>query len=167
MTDFDRDEVIRGMLEEFEDQNETIQEKKGLFSKIMLEHLSNICKIKTKILNSLRYTPVINFNPDEFKLKRNYDSVSDYRYMRDKPLVYKNVYFVEVFILTGLNEYTVRDVAKVYLSDLLMKPNNVNEFKAGFECLIDEIAIKTLDLGNEDRFYTFKYEKEKVNEETE
>lgn len=167
MTDFNRDEVIRGMLEEFEDQNETIQEKKGLFSKVMLEHLSNICKIKTKILNSLRFTPVINFNPDEFKLKRNYDSVTDYRYMRDKPPVYKNVYFVEVFILTGLNEYTVRDVAKVYLSDLLMKPNNVNEFKAGLECLVDEITIKTLDLGDEDRFYTFKYEKEKVNEETE
>ena len=167
MTDFDRDEVIRGMLEEFEDQNETIQEKKGLFSKIMLEHLSKICKNKAKILNSLRFTPVINFNPDEFKLKRNYDSVRDYRYMRDKPPVYKNVYFVEVFILTGLNEYTVRDVAKVYLSDLLMKPNNVNEFKAGLECLVDEIAIKTLDLGDEDRYYTFKYERVKVDEETE
>ena len=167
MSDFDRDEVIKGMLEEFEDQSETIQEKKGLFSKVMLEHLSKICKIKTKILNSLRYTPVINFNPDEFKLKRNYDSVTDYRYMRDKPPVYKNVYFVEVFILTGLNEYTVRDVAKVYLSDLLMKPNNVNEFKAGLECLVDEIAIKTFDLGNENRFYTFKYEKVKVDEETE
>ena len=167
MTDFDRDEVIRGMLEEFEDQNETIQEKKGLFSKVMLEHLSNICKIKTKILNSLRYTPVINFNPDEFKLKRSSSVVSDYRYMRDKPLVYNNIYFVEVFILTGLNEYTVCNVAKVYLSDLLMKPNNVNEFKAGLECLVDEIAIKTLDLGDEDRYYTFKYEKEKVDEETE
>lgn len=167
MADFDRDEVIKGMYKEFEDQNEAMQEKKGLFSKVMLEHLSKICKIKTKILNSLRYTPVINFNPDEFKLKRSSSIVSDYRYMRDKPPVYKNVYFVEVFILTGLNEYTVRDVAKVYLSDLLMKPNNVNEFKAGLECLVDEIAIKTLDLGDEDRFYTFKYEKEKVNEETE
>ena len=167
MADFDRDEVIKGMYEEFEDQSETIQEKKGLFSKVMLEHLSNICKIKTKILNSLRYTPVINFNPDEFKLKRRSENIGDYRYMRDKPPVYKNVYFVEVFILIGLNEYNIRDVAKVYLSDLLMKPNNVNEFKAGLECLIDEIAIKTLDLGNEDRFYTFKYEKVKVDEETE
>lgn len=166
MTDFDRDEVIKGMYEEFEDQNETIQEKKGLFSKVMLEHLSNICKIKTKILNSLRYSPVINFNPDEFKLKRSYDIVSDCRYMCDKPPVYKNVYFVEVFILIGLNEYTVRNVAKVYLNDLLMHPNNPNEFKAGLECLIDEIAIKTLDLRNEDRFYTFKYEREKVEEET-
>lgn len=166
MADFDRNEVIEGMYEEFEDQNETIQEKKGLFSKVMLEHLSNICKIKTKILNSLRYSPVVNFNPDEFKLKRNYDSVLDHRHMCDKPPVYKNVYFVEVFILTGLNEYTARDIAKVYLTDLLMKPNNVNEFKTGLECLIDEIAIKTLDLGDEDRFYTFKYEKEKVDEET-
>jgi hypothetical protein len=167
MTDFDRDEVIRSMLEEFEDQNETIQEKKGLFSKIILEHLSKICKNKAKILNSLRFTPVINFNPDEFKLKRSSSVVSDYRYMRDKPPVYNNVYFIEVFILTGLNDYTVLNVAKVYLSDLLMKPNNVNEFKAGLECLVDEIAIKTLDLGDEDRYYTFKYEKEKVNEETE
>ena len=166
MADFDRDEVIKGMYEEFEDQNETIQEKKGLFSKVMLEHLSDICEIKTKILNSLRYSPVVNFNPDEFKLKRSLSDIANYRYQRDKPPVYKNVYFVEVFTLTGLTEYVVRDIARVYLDDLLIKPNNVNEFKAGLECLIDKITIKTLNLGHEDRYYTFRYEKELVTEET-
>ncbi len=165
MTDFNRDEVIEDMYKEFEDQNKIIQEKEGLFSKVMLEHLSSICKNKTKILNSLRYSPVVNFNPDEFKLKRSLSDIGNYRYNRDKPPVYTNLYFIEVFTLTGLTDYTVRDITRVYLDDLLMKPNNVEEFKAGLECLIDEIAIKTLGLGDGDRYYAFRYEKELVTEE--
>lgn len=166
MTDFNRNEVIEDMYKEFEDQNKIIQEKESLFSKVMLEHLSSICKNKVKILNSLRYTPVINFNPDEFKLKRSLDSIGNYRYQRDKPPVYTNVYFIEVFTLTGLSEYTVRDIARVYLDDLLIKPSNILEFKAGLECLIDEIAIKTLGLGDGERYYAFRYERELVTEES-
>ena len=166
MTDFNRDEVIEDMYKEFDDQNKIIQEKEGLFSKVMLEYLSNIYKNKTKILNSLRYSPVVNFNPDEFKLKRSLDSIGNYRYNRDKPPVYINVYFIEVFTLTGLTEYTVSNIARVYLDDLLMKPNNAEEFKAGLECLIDEIAIKTLGLGDGDRYYAFRYERELASEES-
>ena len=36
MTDFNRDEVIEDMYKEFDDQNKIIQEKEGLFSKVML-----------------------------------------------------------------------------------------------------------------------------------
>ena len=62
-----------------------------------------------------------------------------------------------MFNIKEFNPNTIGDKITVELNELLMHPNNINEFKAGLEELIDEIVLKTLNFGSGRKFYDFKY----------
>jgi hypothetical protein len=158
MKDFDRKEAIESLYEEFEDNNEVIQEKVGLFTKTMLNHLSVIHKNKIEILDSLKFSPVIEFDPKNFISSRYSSGVIMSPWNRSTPITEsKRTYYVEVFNIKEFNPNTIGDKITVELNELLMHPKNINEFKAGLEELIDEIALKTLNFGSGRKFYDFKY----------
>lgn len=157
MADFNRKEAIESLYEEFEDHNEVIQEKVGLFTKAMLNHLSIIHKSKIEILNSLRFSPVVEFDPKNFASSRHPSAIMS-SWSRTAPKAeVKLVYYIEVFNIDEFKPDTIGNKITVEVNELLMYPENINEFKAGLEELIDEIALKTLDFGSGRKFYDFKY----------
>lgn len=157
MADFDRKEAIESLYEEFEDHNENIQEKVGLFTKAMLNHLSIIHKTKIEILDSLKFSPVIEFDPKNFIPSRQLGiPMSPWNVGTPTPES-KRTYYVEVFNTKEFNPDMIGNRITVELNELLMYPKNINEFKAGLEEVIDEIALKTLDFGKGRKFYDFKY----------
>lgn len=157
MKDFDRKEAIESLYEEFEDNNEVIQEKVGLFTKTMLNHLSVIHKNKIEILDSLKFSPIIEFDPKNFISSRQLSIITRPWLTGVPKSEIKPTYYVEVFNIKEFNPNTIGDKITVELNELLMHPNNINEFKAGLEELIDEIALKTLNFGSGRKFYDFKY----------
>ena len=123
----------------------------------MLNHLSIIHKNKIEILDSLKFSPVIEFDP------KNFTSLIKPAYVRspwctaDTKPESKPVYYIEIFNIKELQPNVIGDKVTVELNELLMYPKNTNEFKAGLEELIDEIVLKTLNFGKGRKFYDFKH----------
>ena len=61
------DEAFETLEDSYKETSEFLQEKKGILSKVMIEHIDKFYKSKISILRLLRYTPVSIFKDENFR----------------------------------------------------------------------------------------------------
>ena len=144
------DEAFKTLEETYEEDSELLQEKKGIFSKVMIEHIDKFYKSKMSILRLLRYTPVSIFKDENFR--KCDDNITALRInssvLREAvaPVADKEMhYFVGVF---SIQRNRVANYTRFELDDKIMCPGNINEYMDGIDTLVDQIVLHFYSCGN-------------------
>lgn len=157
------DEAFETLEDSYKETSEELQEKKGIFSKVMIEHIDKFYKSKISILRLFRYTPVSIFKDKNFR-KCDIPSITALRMnssvLREAvaPVADKVMhYFVGVFTI---KRNRVTDYNRFELDNKIMHPGNINEYMDGIDTLIDQIVLHFYSCGNPDNRH-FEYIKDR------
>ena len=157
------DEAFKTLEESYEENSEELQKKKGIFSKVMIEHIDKFYKSKISILRLLRYTPVSIFKDENFRKEEIYEPVgapvlmSIPRSLNDIEKVKAMHYFVGVF---SIKRNRVTNYNRFELDNKIMYPGNINEYMDGIDTLVDQIVLHFYSCGNPDTKH-FEYIKDR------
>lgn len=156
------DEAFETLDDSYKETSEMLQEKKGIFSKVMIEHVDKFYKSKMNILKLLRYTPVSIFKDENFR--KCDDNITALRInssvLREAvaPVAEKEMhYFVGVF---SIQRNRVTNYTKFELDNKIMCPGNINEYMDGIDTLVDQIVLHFYSCGNPDTKH-FEYIKDR------
>lgn len=156
------DEAFKTLEETYEEDSELLQEKKGIFSKVIIEHTDKFYKSKISILRLLRYTPVSIFKDENFR--KCDDNITALRInssvLREAvaPVADKEMhYFVGVF---SIQRNRVTNYTRFELDNKIMCPGNINEYMDGIDTLVDQIVLHFYSCGNPDTKH-FEYIKDR------
>ena len=156
------DEAFETLEESYEETSEELQEKKGIFSKVMIEHIGKFYKSKISILRLLRYSPVSIFSDENFRkcntidiavLKINSSILGAVEAVAEK----ETHYFVGVF---SVQRNRVTNYSRFEIDDKIMCPDNINEYMDGIDTLVDQIVLHFYSCGNPDTKH-FEYIKDR------
>ena len=157
------DEAFQTLEESYEEDSEELQKKKGIFSKVMIEHIDKFYKSKISILRLLRYSPVSIFKDENFR-KCDVIGIAALRMnstvLREAvaPVADKVMhYFVGVF---SIKRNKVTNYNRFELDNKIMYPNNINEYMDGIDTLVDQIVLHFYSCGNPDTKH-FEYIKDR------
>jgi len=155
------DEAFKTLEESYEETSEELQEKKGIFSKVMIEHIDKFYKSKISILKLLRYTPASIFKDENFR------ECNDITTLRMNSITLRGVveavadkemhYFVGVF---SIQRNRVTNYTRFELDNKIMCPGNINEYMDGIDTLVDQIVLHFYSCGNPDTKH-FEYIKDR------
>ena len=156
------DEAFKTLEETYEEDSELLQEKKGMFSKVMIEHIDKFYKSKISILKLLRYSPVSIFKDENFR--KCDDNITALRInssvLREAvaPVANKEMhYFVGVF---SIQRNRVSNYTRFEIDDKIICPDNINEYMDGIDTLVDQIVLHFYSCGNPDTKH-FEYIKDR------
>ena len=156
------DEAFETLEESYKETSEFLQEKKGILSKVMIEHIDKFYKSKISILRLLRYTPVSIFKDENFR--KCDDNITALRItssvLREAvaPVADKEMhYFVGVF---SIQRNRVTNYTRFELDNKIMCPGNINEYMDGIDTLVDQIVLHFYSCGNPDTKH-FEYIKDR------
>lgn len=156
------DEAFKTLEETYEEDSELLQEKKGMFSKVMIEHIDKFYKSKMNILRLLRYTPVSIFKDENFR--KCDDNITALRInssiLREAvaPVADKEMHcFVGVF---SIQRNRVTNYTRFEIDNKIMCPGNINEYMDGIDTLVDQIVLHFYSCGNPDTKH-FEYIKDR------
>ena len=156
------DEAFKTLEESYKETSEFLQEKKGIFSKVMIEHVGKFYKSKISILRLLRYTPVSIFKDENFR--KCDDNITALRInssvLREAvaPVADKEMhYFVGVF---SIQRNRVTNYTRFEIDDKIICPDNINEYMDGIDTLADQIVLHFYSCGNPDTKH-FEYIKDR------
>lgn len=157
------DEAFKTLEEAYEEDSEELQKKKGMFSKVLIEHIDKFYKSKISVLRFLRCTPVSIFKDENFR-KCDVVGITALRInssvLREAvaPVADKAMhYFVGVFTI---KRNRVTDYNRFELDNKIMHPDNINEYMDGIDTLIDQIVLHFYSCGNPDNRH-FEYIKDR------
>ena len=156
------DEAFETLEDSYKETSEFLQEKKGILSKVMIEHIDKFYKSKISILRLLRYTPVSIFKDENFR--KCDDNITALRInssiLREAiaPVADKEMhYFVGVF---SIQRNRVTNYTRFEIDNKIMCPGNINEYMDGIDTLVDQIVLHFYSCGNPDTKH-FEYIKDR------
>ena len=158
------DEAFETLEESYEENSEELQKKKGIFSKVMIEHIDKFYKSKISILRLLRYSPVSIFSDENFRkcdiskviipdLKIDTSTGRISEVIGEKEMHY----FVGVF---SIQRNRVTNYTRFEIDNKIMCPGNINEYMDGIDTLVDQIVLHFYSCGNPDTKH-FEYIKDR------
>ena len=148
------DEAFKTLEETYEEDSELLQEKKGMFSKVMIEHIDKFYKSKISILRLLRDENFRKCDDNITALRINSSVLRE----AVAPVADKEMhYFVGVF---SIQRNRVTNYTRFEIDDKIICPGNINEYMDGIDTLVDQIVLHFYSCGNPDTKH-FEYIKDR------
>lgn len=145
------DEAFKTLEDSYEETSEYLQNKKGIMSNVLIEHIEDFYESKTNILRLLRSSPVSIFDDGGFREERMSEldiNTTPYPYYTDSERGVTTMhYLVGVF---NIERNRVVNHTRFEIDNKIMHPNNINEYMDGIDTLIDEIVLHLYSCGNPD-----------------